>query len=274
MTFLPDLCPYPYSNSDSEVLCVGWLDQEKPYPTGDSTTEFKKALACCVNYPILLCRGIHLCNFCRTSINTPYDFEGRPIRGGNGEIHVSGSDGTVFAAPTLVLHYVTEHQYLPPKPFVEAVIETGGQLYVVRGAILESIKGMPIFDRFVICLDTFYLANPRLNQSAKFQILKEFERVITTPLESSEREQFRNLLQTFQPERKKISDFETNIDFRDFQYSLWYCLLWFANYPKAQGDHESESLVINRTVRSLEIAYRIGISPERLEQIVIRIQNR
>ena len=40
---------------------------------------------------------------------------------GNGEIRVVDVMGTTYVAPVLILHYVAEHGYLPPKEFVDAV---------------------------------------------------------------------------------------------------------------------------------------------------------
>jgi hypothetical protein len=40
---------------------------------------------------------------------------------GDAEIRVVGKDGTWLIAPTLVLHYVTEHAYRPPAEFIDAV---------------------------------------------------------------------------------------------------------------------------------------------------------
>jgi hypothetical protein len=35
-----------------------------------------------------------------------------------------GVDGTRYAAPFLVEHYVTIHQYAPPQAFIDAVLRT------------------------------------------------------------------------------------------------------------------------------------------------------
>ncbi|WP_443732102.1 DUF7919 family protein [Streptantibioticus silvisoli] len=43
---------------------------------------------------------------------------------GMAEIHVEQKDGQAFASPSLILHYVLEHHYLPPAAFCEAVLET------------------------------------------------------------------------------------------------------------------------------------------------------
>jgi hypothetical protein len=38
------------------------------------------------------------------------------------EIRAVGSDGTRYAAPTLIGHYVKSHRYVPPRGFVDAVM--------------------------------------------------------------------------------------------------------------------------------------------------------
>jgi len=43
-------------------------------------------------------------------------------RWGNGEIRVADA-GIVYAAPVLVVHYIEEHDYLPPTQFLKAVEE-------------------------------------------------------------------------------------------------------------------------------------------------------
>jgi hypothetical protein len=41
---------------------------------------------------------------------------------GDGEIRVIGKSA-IYAAPTLIYHYVVEHQYKPPDEFIEAVLK-------------------------------------------------------------------------------------------------------------------------------------------------------
>lgn len=43
---------------------------------------------------------------------------------GNGEVEVKGAAGSGYRAPTLLYHYVTEHGYLPPQEFIDAVLQT------------------------------------------------------------------------------------------------------------------------------------------------------
>jgi hypothetical protein len=36
---------------------------------------------------------------------------------------MQAQDGTVFAAPTLIIHYIAAHGYLPPEQFIAALEE-------------------------------------------------------------------------------------------------------------------------------------------------------
>jgi hypothetical protein len=47
--------------------------------------------------------------------------QGKKLLVGNGEIRVFSAEGEIFAAPTMLLHYITVHNYLPPPSFLEAV---------------------------------------------------------------------------------------------------------------------------------------------------------
>src|SRR5262249_16942156 len=70
---------------------------------------------------------------------------------GSGEIHVAGPGGLVFAAPALVWHYVTAHDYLPPEQFIQAVLSgtpvnpeprdtAEGLAYLAAAAFIRRIK--------------------------------------------------------------------------------------------------------------------------------------
>ena len=51
---------------------------------------------------------MHVCEFCND-------------KRGNGEIHVKGSHGYKFVAPSMLIHYIEEHGYKPPDVFIDAV---------------------------------------------------------------------------------------------------------------------------------------------------------
>lgn len=142
MAYIQDLAPYDYSRltlvPGVRLLAVGWLEPEFPYSTGSVPAEFVHALGqLCIHHKQAQMRGYHNCRLgCRRRDDVPRSADGRhrypphpsvEIDGvtvglGSTEIRVIAADGTWLAAPSLVYHYVTEHGYLPPAPFVEAVI--------------------------------------------------------------------------------------------------------------------------------------------------------
>ena len=134
--YFPDLSPYSYDDhavtgrghrrTRPNVLNVGWLSAQRDFPRRVPDRAFLASLKRLAQSPVELYRGYHICEFC------PPPREIRSSRGilieplprttGNGEIRVSGSDGTIFAAPVLIVHYVETHEYAPPEVFVEAVL--------------------------------------------------------------------------------------------------------------------------------------------------------
>lgn len=122
MTYFPDLSDYTYHAArEPGTLNIGWLsksDEPKYRRWGNQYDPiFCDALAMlCANQGALvqLCRGAHACDFCSETLHRNHVYA-------NGEIRVTGLDGTIYAAPRLITHYVEQHQYRPPEVFVEAV---------------------------------------------------------------------------------------------------------------------------------------------------------
>ena len=128
MTYFPDLSPYEYCGlKDDDVIPtvnVGWLDNSKPYPQGFTSELFKEKLFqfCQRDNAILFCLGYHECQFCENPFFPLEVKRGEIItRLGNGEIRVIGQK-VIYAAPTMIYHYVVAHNYLPPQEFVDAVL--------------------------------------------------------------------------------------------------------------------------------------------------------
>jgi hypothetical protein len=67
-------------------------------------------------------RGGHDCEFCHVSA-VPRYFErnGQRLFLGTSEIRIFSQTGTIYAAPTLIYHYVAAHHYKPPDEFLEAL---------------------------------------------------------------------------------------------------------------------------------------------------------
>jgi len=134
VTCFRDLTPYtfsggahtaPYGSAAAAppALNVGWLDADHGVRTEDPPPGLVQALAQLARDPVNVTRGMHLCELCDEPVRgAPLQVDGETVYLGNGEIRVTGEDGTVFAAPTLIAHYVAEHDYLPPQEFVDAVL--------------------------------------------------------------------------------------------------------------------------------------------------------
>jgi hypothetical protein len=59
------------------------------------------------------------------------DLDGTPVYPGNCEIRVRDASGVVYAAPSLVAHYMAVHRYLPPPGFQRALRYAFGGLWPV-----------------------------------------------------------------------------------------------------------------------------------------------
>jgi hypothetical protein len=138
MTHLADLTPYTYhpETVPAGVICraVGWLERGHPFPTGSAPEGFVERLGrLCRDERRAAMRGFHLCDLGGhpapsadqdpdIPLPTRVDVDGTSVLLGSAEVRVVAADGTWLAAPSLVHHYVTDHGYLPPAPFVEAVL--------------------------------------------------------------------------------------------------------------------------------------------------------
>ena len=127
--YFPDLTPYQYGGQEPSpgLVNVGWLSIEQSFAKGPCSAEFMGELARLAASPVNLYRGTHLCEFCPEPSMVLSEggipmLNPAPGTAGNGEIRVQGEGGVVYVAPTLVLHYIKAHGYLPPKAFINAVL--------------------------------------------------------------------------------------------------------------------------------------------------------
>jgi hypothetical protein len=123
MTYFEDLSVYRYFppfQPDVIVRNVGWLDASHEFSRHTPTAELLDALWDYCSILVESTRGVHDCEFCADPRNT---FERHSVRRllGTGEIRVFGPAGDVFAAPNLIYHYVSEHEYRPPLEFLRAL---------------------------------------------------------------------------------------------------------------------------------------------------------
>ena len=114
MAAFEDLTPYTYFHPEEEApgtVNVGWLAPGHPFPTGVTPPEFRAKLGLLCGRRVKQTRGLHPCYFCT----------GRERPASSSEMRVAGG-GRVYAAPTLVHHYIEAHGYRPPDEFIAAVL--------------------------------------------------------------------------------------------------------------------------------------------------------
>jgi hypothetical protein len=120
--YYPDLSPYCYLAPESDTLNVGWLNAEHPFPTGTVATRVLDQLWAYCRDPVYLTFGHHACDWCGDDIGILVQREQETLVLGSAEIRVIGQDQIAYAAPDLIYHYITDHGYLPPDVFVQALI--------------------------------------------------------------------------------------------------------------------------------------------------------
>jgi len=117
--YFPDMTHF----LETGTLAVGWLEQSHPFTRGETTDEFRERLFLLCMKPVRQTRGFHVCDLCSLTDNSIMraTLHSEEAWLGSAEIRVSDGD-IVYAAPTLIYHYVTEHSYRPPDKFIEAVL--------------------------------------------------------------------------------------------------------------------------------------------------------
>jgi hypothetical protein len=121
------------------MLNVGWLAAGQPFSRGTVPMAFAHELRLIASDPVEMTRGCHVCEFCDPpeeiiAADPRYREVWEMFRCGNGELHVRDETGTVYCAPALVIHYVSDHQYKPPSEFVAAVLFQRSQRLLQRNA--------------------------------------------------------------------------------------------------------------------------------------------
>ncbi|MBN1966083.1 MAG: hypothetical protein JW910_15645 [Anaerolineae bacterium] len=114
MTHYPDLSLYEYAAHEPGTVTIGWLEAGHAFPTGPTPPEFRARLRAFYTHPVHVMRGFQPCGWCG------FGGMGDDLPQGSGEIRVVGPE-YIYAAPTMLLHYVEAHDYLPPQEFIDAV---------------------------------------------------------------------------------------------------------------------------------------------------------
>ncbi|MGX1810320.1 DUF7919 family protein [Nocardia sp. NPDC055321] len=110
-----DLDSYEYYSFPIPMLSIGWLGSRHGIPGATEpplSDSESAALHAASQYVSNLMLGYHECEFCP---------EGAVFEG-NGEYHYYAENDVVYAAPVMILHYVTEHGYRPHRQFLDCLL--------------------------------------------------------------------------------------------------------------------------------------------------------
>jgi hypothetical protein len=123
-------CTYFGDSLGPSVRAVGWLDPAHTYNRDDLSLDFAYTLAKLLVDPWqpVAYGGFHKCSFCRLTQSTSGQFptSSRSTDFVNLSLGATNlfvpAQGFVYAAPSLVIHYIDCHNYAPPVGFVDAVM--------------------------------------------------------------------------------------------------------------------------------------------------------
>lgn len=113
MSYYEDLSPYNYHHHSEVELNIGWLQKDQPFVVGKVPEGFLDKLKKYSEdeFIIFQTKGMHSCEFCQDN------------KFSSNEMRIIGSDNSIYASPYLIIHYIEQHNYLPPQEFISAVLE-------------------------------------------------------------------------------------------------------------------------------------------------------
>lgn len=126
MAHYDDLSEYSYVSwaAHPGTRNIGWLAPGHEFATAVPGEELLDRLWRYCNVWVAATRGIHDCELCTGNRQSHAVRDGKQLLLGTAEIRVFAASGEIYAAPTLIYHYVADHHYAPPEPFVRAVAES------------------------------------------------------------------------------------------------------------------------------------------------------
>lgn len=123
MAHFPDLSEYGYYLADSRpgTKNVGWIEHGHEYAQETPSAQTLDLLWNFCSVAIVQMRGRHFCDFCDRPALVSAERHGLKLALGSAEIRVFSKEGSIYAAPNLIYHYVKTHHYAPPHEFVCAL---------------------------------------------------------------------------------------------------------------------------------------------------------
>ena len=132
-----ELTEYSYHRSKAfrpGTQNVGWLGVGHEFERAKPPEDILQIVWEHCKISVAYMRGIHRCEFC-DDVSYYAERNGEHLLLGAAEIRVFSPSGEIFAAPTLIYHYMKAHHYLPPDEFINALYEgprPGSQEYFDR----------------------------------------------------------------------------------------------------------------------------------------------
>ena len=116
---------------DEPGVLFGWLDKNHTYRMGACPPGVLRRLENSAENPVCRMRGYQSCCFCSWSplLDAPWYVapDGRLILVGDATISIVDRYATRWLAPTLVLHYIAAHSYLPPQALIDGLTTVQGK---------------------------------------------------------------------------------------------------------------------------------------------------
>lgn len=128
MAYFEDLSDYAYAPGFVRpgTKAVGWLSRGHVFPTKTLDEDLLDVLWKYCSISVVQTRGFHNCEFCPMGTARHFERNNQRLSLGTSEIRVFSQNGNIYAAPTLIYHYVQMHQYKPPDEFLQALREGFG----------------------------------------------------------------------------------------------------------------------------------------------------
>jgi hypothetical protein len=122
MTYFADLSEYTYFEPLPGTKNIGWLSAGHDFKRAVLPDFLLERLWQFCKVSIAQSRGIHNCELCSEDACRVQRNDERLLLG-TSEIRVFGTAGEIYAAPTLIYHYIVDHHYAPPEEFLVALQE-------------------------------------------------------------------------------------------------------------------------------------------------------
>jgi len=127
MTYFKDLSEYSYHGSvfyRPGTKNIGWLGSGHEFDVMEPSEEILSLVWDYCMISVAQMRGIHECEFCPSGDWEIGEKNGQKLILGAAEIRVFSKSGVIYAAPTLIYHYISTHHYKPPDEFLQALRES------------------------------------------------------------------------------------------------------------------------------------------------------